>query len=237
MDKKLKKYAEKQLAPYQNEKFLMELKSKINEQKKEKANKRKKFVSMWLSFGGTIAVIVVVLICVFVIKPANNIQENSQTPIQIEPNSEEILQKKYLEENRKTLEVTLEELNSILQDISFCGENCSVKKIIDNYYNEQLYYYVTYNDNEGFIQADFTISVNPNYIIDSAYKEYDRQGIVASFEIQYAEDSEIEEGMFFFTDSGVIKTEHEVIYTNAEIIGFDDNNNFIEMLNEIIEAK
>ena len=234
MNKQLKKYADKQLNVYRNEGFLNELKAKQKETQMK--NRRKKILPICLSTGSALVMLAVALLCVFLINPPavpadpDNTEQKGQK-------EEEVEKKTYLETDQIFKGSNLEELNGALTYFSFSGDGFTVDKCVDSHYNETLYYYVTYTDEEGLYLIYFTILTNPNYTIENSEDGYDLQGTVASYAVKYFENSESEDGIFFFTDNGVITTGKEKIYLNAEIIGFDEDSGFIEMLNTLVSAK
>lgn len=199
-------------------------------------NRRKKILPICLSTGSALVMLAVALLCVFLINPPavpadpDNTEQKGQK-------EEEVEKKTYLETDQIFKGSNLEELNGALTYFSFSGDGFTVDKCVDSHYNETLYYYVTYTDEEGLYLIHFTILTNPNYTIENSEDGYDLQGTVASYAVKYFENSESEDGIFFFTDNGVITTGKEKIYLNAEIIGFDEDSGFIEMLNTLISAK
>ena len=235
MNKQLKKYADKQLNVYRNEGFLNELKAKQKETQMK--DRRKKILPICLSTGSALVMLAVALLCVFLINPPTVPADNADHDNTEQTEQEEVVQKTYLETNQTIEESSLEELNGALNCFSFDGDGFVVDKYVDNFYNETLYYYVTYTDEEGLYLIHFTILTNPNYTIENSEDGYDLQGTVASYAVKYFENSESEDGIFFFTDNGVITTGKEKIYLNAEIIGFDEDSGFIEMLNTLVSAK
>ena len=235
MNKQLKKYADKQLNVYRNEGFLNELKAKQKETQMK--DRRKKILPICLSTGSALVMLAVALLCVFLINPPTVPADNADRDNTEQTEQEEVVQKTYLETNQTIEESSLEELNGALKCFSFDGDGFVVDKYVDNFYNETLYYYVTYTDEEGLYLIHFTILTNPNYTIENSEDGYDLQGTVASYAVKYFENSELEDGIFFCPDNGVITTGKEKIYLNAEILGFDEDSGFIEMLNTLISAK
>ena len=246
MNRKLKKYANKQLKRYRDEDFLNELKSKQKEMKKN--NDRKKFIPICLSTSSALVMLAVALLCVLLIKPPVKVVDNNSTNVidnvtdrdnteQTEQKQEEIEQKTYMETNQSLTSSSLEEMNGALSSFSFNGDGFIVDKCVDSFYNETLYYYVTYNDEEGLYFMEFTVLTNPNYTIENVEDGFVLQDTVASYALKYYERSEEEDDMFIFTDRGVITTGKEKIYLDVEIYSFDENNPFVETLNKMIIAK
>ena len=124
-----------------------------------------------------------------------------------------------------------------MQDIAFQGaDECfSIQRCVDGKYLETLYYFVTYTNEDDLIQADFTVIVNPDYKKEE--ETYDKEGTVASFPLVYWENSECEDDLYFFTESGVIKTNKERVFVTAEITAFESEGNFVGLLNDVITKK
>lgn len=225
MNRRLKKYAEKQLLQYRNVEFLKELKGRVRKKKKQHNFFNKKFVAAGVAF----VTITVVILCIFLIKPAMNgdfnYQDKPTTPA-----------KEYRGENQKVLNSNLREVNEALDYLSFATGD-SIQKCIDKEYGDTLYYSIIYTDDDELSMFDFKICVNPDYKMMGFDKEYTQNGTVASYELQYKETASCEEGIYFFSEIAKITTECEIIFIEAEIVKFDANSNFIETLNEIIQAK
>lgn len=240
MNRKLKKYTEKQMAQYRNEEFLEKLKSRQREKTNQHHFYNKKFVSLFVSLSAVLVTATVVLLCVFLIKPAATDSDvGPQAPLQSEPVIEEptneISPKKYLG-GSQIVDSNLNEVNDALNYFSFATGG-RIKKHTDEQYNETLYYFLTYTSEDELSTFEFKICVNPDYKLDEMDEEYDREGVVASREIKFSETVNCEDGIYFFTESGRITTDREIILINAEIIGFEENSNFIELLNQIIQEK
>lgn len=236
MNKKLKKYVEQQLLPYQNEAFLTDLKEQQRDRRKERKEKHKKLISVCFAVGGAVAAIVVVSLCVFLINPPQpNRGEIPQVPSQLEPAQEN--PPKIYSGGQISVDCGIEEINSALQFVTIESSVYHINKFIDDVYNDTLFYHLIYTSEDELETVTLKISVNPDYKLNAVDNQYERQGTVATFAIQYDEEVKYEDGIYLFTESGVIKTDHEIIVVTAEIIGLEENSNFIELMNEIIKAK
>ena len=241
MNRKLKKYANKQLKRYRNEDFLNELKSKQKEMKKN--NDRKKFIPICLSTSSALVMLAVALLCVFLIKPpvvADDTTEHINKPTEQTETEQETKEKTYGEGNQCIKDSDLDELNSELKyfNCAFDGGDYYITRNVYSHNDETKYYLVTYTSEDGFFNVEIIILTNPNYNIDYSYMIYNKEGTIASHEIQYVEHCESDDdGMFRFTGSGAIITDKEKIYMNTDYFTFDEESIFIEMLNEIIIAK
>lgn len=236
MNKKLKNYVEQQLLPYQNEAFLTDLKEQQRDRRKERKEKYKKLIPVCFSIGGAVAAIAVILLCVFLINPSQiDRGESPQAPSQLEPVQEN--PPKIYSGGQINVDCEIEELNDDLQFIALSGNNYLISKFIDDVYDDTLYYHLIYSSEDELETVTLKVSMNPDYRLEGVDKQYERTGTVATFVIQYDEEVNYEDEIYFFTESGVIKTDHEIIVVTAEIIGLEENSNFIELMNEIIKAK
>ncbi len=227
MNRRLKKYADKQSLQYRNEEFLEELKARRCEKKKRYNFFNKKFVSA----SAALVVLTVCLLCVFLIKPAMDGDSNHQDEPTTPP-------KKYQAGYHDVVNSNLEEVNEALDYFSFAtGEH--IQKYTDKEYGDILFYSILYTDEDELTTIDFKIGVNPDYEVVAKLfdKEYTHKGTVAAYEVQYDETLVCEDGIYVFTEKGKITTDREIIYIEAELVRFDENSNFIETLNEIIQAK
>ena len=226
---------------------LEELKEKRRGQGKGKKGVSKTGVVLLCSLSAAVAA-TVVLLCVFLIKPATeNALTGAQTPMQEEVPQEQTTPpgtienenpaKEYTGEYDVVLDCTAEEINAELAHFTVQQGNSPFKKHL-NERGEVEYYYFTYHDENDLstlhIKFFFDPDVLPPWVNDM---EYERKGTVASYECEYVENVECDEGIYFFMEIGKIFTDHEILYIEGDIIGFEEDSGFLEMLNEIVKEK
>ena len=223
MKKKLQEYANKELEQLKNEEFLNSLKAKQNVHENDVGNKR--IYKIMLSSGISVLCLAIILLCVFLIKPA-------QTPVADNT-------KLYLEENISSSEIDVSLLNNDLKVVSFANDIDfnDVRVYRDAKYDETLYYYVSYVSEDELVRVNFTILTNKDYKIDFLHKDFDRSISISGHELDYAESYTVDEDLYFFKSKGELISDQEIIYIEAEIIGFEENSYFEEVVETIIRGK
>ena len=221
MNKKFKKYVDDQLTLYQNEEFLKELKLKQKERSDEKGVARPKKVALCCSIGAAVLTLIILLMCVFLIKPVNDTD----------------FPRTYLEEDQQVEACELAELNEDLRCVSFHLGDSVINKHTDERHKETLFYTVSYISDDMLVQILFTVVTNSNYKADGADIEYDRDGLIASYELRYEEEATFEDDIYIFSEKGIISTEYEIIVIDGGVVGLEEDSHFTEILNEIIRTK
>lgn len=221
-DRKLQKYIDENLSEYRNDTFLEQLKSNINTSTKRRGNRL-----YWTIAGATCVVMAIILVSVFAIAPL--IKENGDKDTS-QPS------KYYSYANRTEITASVTELNGVVNDIEFSEENLvEVRKVIDTFYNETLYYIVNYSLNDGLDIFRIVIDVNTEYEYDFGNKPYNKFCDVNGYEIAYLEICEEGDGIYGFTGKAEIKNTSESIYIEYDGISLEQESNFIINLCNIIK--
>lgn len=224
-DKKLQKYIDENLSEYRNDTFLEQLKSDlspINTPTRRRNNRL-----YWTIAGATCVVMAIILVSVFAIAPL--IKENGDKDT-AQPS------KYYSYANRTEITVSVTELNGVVNDIEFSEENLvEVRKVIDTFYNETLYYIINYSLNDGLDIFRIVIDVNTEYEYDFGNKPYNKFCDVNGYEIAYLEICEEGDGIYGFTGKAEIKNTSESIYIEYDGISLEQESNFIINLCNIIK--
>lgn len=224
-DKKLQKYIDENLSEYRNDTFLEQLKSDlspINTPTRRRNNRL-----YWTIAGATCVVMAIILVSVFAIAPL--IKENGDKDT-AQPS------KYYSYANRTEITASVTELNGVVNDIEFSEENLvEVRKVIDTFYNETLYYIVNYSLNDGLDIFRIVIDVNTEYEYDFGNKPYNKFCDVNGYEIAYLEICEEGDGIYGFTGKAEIKNTSESIYIEYDGISLEQESNFIINLCNIIK--
>lgn len=224
-DRKLQKYIDENLSEYRNDTFLEQLKSDlspINTPTRRRNNRL-----YWTIAGATCVVMAIILVSVFVIAPL--IKENGDKDT-AQPS------KYYSYANRTEITASVTELNGVVNDIEFSEENLvEVRKVIDTFYNETLYYTVNYSLNDGMDIFRIVIDVNTEYEYDFGNKPYNKFCDVNGYEIAYLEICEEGDGIYGFTGKAEIKNTSESIYIEYDGISLEQESNFIINLCNIIK--
>lgn len=221
-DRKLQKYIDENLSEYRNDTFLEQLKSNINTSTKRRGNRL-----YWTIAGATCVVMAIILVSVFAIAPL--IKENGDKDTS-QPS------KYYSYANRTEITASVTELNGVVNDIEFSEENLvEVRKVIDTFYNETLYYIVNYSLIDGLDIFRIVIDVNTEYEYDFGNKPYNKFCDVNGYEIAYLEICEEGDGIYGFTGKAEIKNTSESIYIEYDGISLEQESNFIINLCNIIK--
>lgn len=221
-DRKLQKYIDENLSEYRNDTFLEQLKSNINTSTKRRGNRL-----YWTIAGATCVVMAIILVSVFAIAPL--IKENGDKDTS-QPS------KYYSYANRTEITASVTELNGVVNDIEFSEENLvEVRKVIDTFYNETLYYIVNYSLNDGLDIFRIVIDVNTEYEYDFGNKPYNKFCDVNGYEIAYLEICEEGDGIYGFTGKAEIKNTSESIYIEYDGISLEQESNFIINIANIIK--
>ncbi len=227
MDRRIKKQANESLSRFRNDEFLKRMKAK----QKEKAKEKKNLISICLSLASTFVIVAAALVCAILIKPASALPPDDARP-EVKP------EKHYMLENLRVHTADLTELNASLNYLTFVGEeeNITVERCVDSVYEETLYYHVVYVIDEGLSYMDFIVVVNPDYKKEET-APYSESATVASFPLRYAENCEEDEDIYFFTENGLIETDKEKLFINAEIVAFENDSGFVLLLENAIKSK
>ena len=221
-DRKLQKYIDENLSEYRNDTFLEQLKSNINTSTKRRGNRL-----YWTIAGATCVVMAIILVSVFAIAPL--IKENGDKDT-AQPS------KYYSYANRTEITASVTELSGVVNDIEFSEENLvEVRKVIDTFYNETLYYIINYSLNDGLDIFRIVIDVNTEYEYDFGNKPYNKFCDVNGYEIAYLEICEEGDGIYGFTGKAEIKNTSESIYIEYDGISLEQESNFIINLCNIIK--
>ncbi|MBR4800616.1 MAG: hypothetical protein IK048_02975 [Clostridia bacterium] len=223
MNRKLKKYAERQLETCENQEFLNELKAKQRENAKSGKN-RKRIISILVPLASTVIAAVVVLLCVFLIKPVSANNQERQYQLNLE--------------DMYSTSISLDTLNNEMTTIEFSEKPyAKIDKYFDNKSNNFVFYYIEYVHDDEVSVVDFQISSDPQYKEFIDKPNYNKQGVVAGKTIDYFESFTVEDEIYFFKVIGAIVSGQEIIYIEADLIALDENSGFIELLNDIVSAK
>lgn len=222
--KKLDAYAQKDLSEYENKQFLEALKEKALE---NSTGQRRLSFRTILALSLVAFAVLVVSIGIFLWAPWENAE---QTALK----NDDPIERLYLLEDEKTIDISLQELNEQMEEIKFSSENLiRVSKVENTNYNEILYFIIDYDFSE-FDNIVICISNNPFYKYDFDHAPYDQDSTINSFKVQYNELYTEEDGIYFFKTKGEInlgKTNLYIIYSG---IGVEETSSFIDLLSSTL---
>lgn len=218
-NKKLQEYANQSLKTLNNDEFLNVLKERI-EIKKTEHHKRKQLRNPVLIGSVAIIVVVVTFLCVFLIGS---------------PDIEDPNKKQYLQANQESSESTIIDLNFATDNLDLVIDlEFSVSKIIDSKYDEILYYSICYSNEETLDTVQLYVVVNKEYDFIFDHAEYDKENDISGQKLNYIESCSFEDEIYYFSAYGEIITQSEKIYIEYNGVSFEENSNFILIINQLL---
>lgn len=217
IEKDIENQVQSKLSKYYNDQFLGELLTVQQKKAEQKTAKRNlKFLPALITCA---LIFVITISCV--------------SFYYLSPN--EPAKKEYSVTNQNLEDISLEELNEALSDITFLDKDIVIlTKCSDEYYNEILFYSIGLESDEVLISTDITIVVNPDYpnIFDGSNYI---TGTFKNYEIKYFINSSYEDEVYNYEVHAKIITEHERIFIDYEEFAFEEGNSFFDYLAQIIQ--
>ena len=236
-DKRLQEYANKTMEQYNDPKILEQLKQYI---KPKKAWHEKIPRKSWYAIGGsfaTVAIVAVVLLCVFLIEPVAlptndtnptpNVSDNpSDTPV--------IPPKKEYFGNVLSANSSIQKVNQYTANLDLTENNIAyVKKHTDSQYGDILYFSLRYVYEETIEEIVLNVVTNEDYEYDFKDATNWTQTTYKDFELLYEEKVTEEDGLYFFTVNAILKTDKEDIAIKYEGVGLEETSNFLLALDQV----
>lgn len=220
-NKKLQKYADKSLSFLQDEAFLKTLQEGSKQTPSGKKMPKKTIFA--ISSSLCVAVLVVVLLCVFLIEPQM-------------PNEQDGDSNFYAVENQRTVVSSVEEVNNNAESISFkATSGIAVKKVVDISYDETLYFVIDCSDEETMETVSIFVVVNSEYTLPFPIAGEKINDNINEYTISYTENYTEEDGLFYVDSAGEICTQSEIVYVRYSGVSFEKNSNFLAYLGNIIQ--
>lgn len=231
-DKRLQEYANESTGQYNSPKILAELKQHIQPKEMwyEKFPKK-----TWYAVGGSLAsalVVVVVLLCVFLIKP--NIVSPGGGDSNTDGGSAGSIKKEYFYDGQSE-DVTVDEINQATLIFDYKNENIEkANKHFDEVYHDTLFYCIEYLNKETFEFIRVNVVTNEDYDyefndITSSWQNTTYKG----YQLSYDEQCTEEEGLYYFKVDAILKTDKEDIAIYYEGIGLEETSNFLSALDQV----
>lgn len=219
IEKDIENQVQSKLSKYNNDQFLGELLTVQQKKAEQKtAKKNLKFLPALITCA---LIFVITISCV--------------SFYYLSPN--ESAKKEFSVTNQNIENITLEELNEALSDITFLDKDIVIlTKCSDTYYNETLFYSISLDgdSDEAFISVDIIIVVNsdyPNIFDDSNYVT----GTFNDYEIKYFVSDSYEDELYNYQVHAKISTANERIFIDYEEFAFEEGNSFFDYLSQIIQ--
>lgn len=239
-DKRLQEYANKSMEQYNNPEIFEQLKQHIKPKEKKEAWYERISRKTWYAVGGsfaTVAIVAVVLLCVFLIEPGILSLHDTNTTPNATDNPTDIPtatpKKEYfgyiLVGNSSTQKVNqyTEALDLTEIDLVY------VKEHTDSHYGDILYFSMGYYNEETLDNVVLNVVTNQDYnyvFLDSTnWNKTTYRG----YELVYNEAFEEDEGIYFFTVNAILKTDKENITIYYEGVSLEETSNFISALDQI----
>lgn len=234
--KRLQEYANKSMEQYNSPEIFEELKQYI----KPKEVWYEKFSrKTWYAIGGsfaTIAVVVVVLLCVFLIEPGvlstndlnptPNVSDNP-TPSVVPP------KKEYFGYNKET-DSSIMEVNQHMQNLELSYDNVvHVKKHSDSQYGDVLYFSMSYYNEETLDSLIINVVTNQDYEYKFNDSTHWRKTSYKGYDLLYNEAYKEDEGIYFFKVDAILETDKEDVAICYEGVSLEETSNFLSALDQV----
>lgn len=231
-DKKLQGYANESTERYNSPNILAELKQHIQPQEKWYEKMPKK---TWYAVGGSLAsaiVVVVVLLCVFLIKPNMVSPDVGNGDSNSSGTTTDIPRVYYY--SGKNEAVALDSINKTTSIFDFEEINLQYcQRHIDDEYNETLFYRIEYYNEETLNFFRMNIVTNEDY----QYPFQDTSLWVSTTyrgqQLYYFERIVEKEGLYTYEINAILSTESEKIDIYYSGIGLEETSNFLSVLDQI----
>lgn len=148
----------------------------------------------------------------------------------------------YAGENERTAVSTLEELNNAMQGATLTVENLTtVARRYDSVSNHDLYYIVSYSNDETFEAVTIVVITNPKYeyTFDNpqALVPLNKTADMNGLSMRYRETAEIDEGIYFIDSEGYIECSERIHITYTGISFEENTSNFLPLTRNMIKKK
>lgn len=149
---------------------------------------------------------------------------------------------KYAGENERSAASSLEELNNAMQGaILTIGNPTSVILKYDSVSNHDLYYIVSYSNDETFEAVTIVVITNPKfeYTFDNpqALVPLKNTADINGLSMRYRETAEIDEGIYFIDSEGYIECTERIHITYTGISFEENGSNFLPLIRNMIKKK
>lgn len=214
-NKKLERIAESSMAKYSNSNVKYELKKIVVEKYEKKRISIPKPV-FFASLATAMTIIIVVSLIAFLPRKTEIPQERNYADAEI-----------------VSYKATYEDIKKEMSHVEFAfPEDAMILRLADSEYNDTLYYYVSFNTDEG---DEYVIRVvtNPDYVFNFN-RTFSEQTTLCGYEFDYYETFKFDGVYYDRTAYGILQTEKEKIYVKYYGFGFDESSAFVENLQKII---
>ena len=239
-DKRLQEYANKSMEQYNNPEIFEQLKQHIKPKEKKEAWYEKISRKTWYAVGGsfaTVAIVAVVLLCVFLIEPGIlSLHDTNTTPNATDNPTDipTIPPKKEYFGNVLSANSSITTANQQTEFLDLTEiDLVYVVAHRDSHYGDILYFSMGYYNEETLDNVVLNVVTNQDYnyvFLDSTnWNKTTYRG----YELVYNESFEEDEGTYFFTVNAILQTDKEDIEIYYEGVSLEETSNFISALDQI----
>lgn len=239
-DKRLQEYANKSMEQYNNPEIFEQLKQHIKPKEKKEAWYEKISRRTWYAVGGsfaTVAIVAVVLLCVFLIEPDILSLHDTNTTPNATDNPTDIPTtppKKEYFGNVISANSSIAKANQHTEFLDLTENNIVyVKEHTDSQYGDILYFSLKYYYEETIEEVILNVVTNEDYEYEFKDTTGWKQTKYRGFDLSYEEVSVEEDGLYFFTVNAILKTDKEKIEIRYEGVSLEETSNFISALDQI----
>lgn len=185
-------------------------------------NKRKKKAFSWKKVASVCSVCAVLLIAVcvsvFVFFNTQGTQE----------------EKTYSFADQEERTSSLAELNKVSKIKFRETEGIDVICCYDKKYGDDLYYLVSYNNEETFDILTIKALTNPLYKQEINMSRYEKSEAVGLYTLKYTVNMQNKDGLFDIKAKGVIEYQDEILLIDYEGVSLTEESNFFNVIKDII---
>lgn len=185
-------------------------------------NKRKKKAFPWKKVASVCSVCAVLLIAVcvsvFVFFNTQDTQEG----------------KTYSFADQEERTSSLAELNKVSKIKFRETEGIDVICCYDKKYGDDLYYLVSYNNEETFDILTIKALTNPLYKQEINMSRYEKSEAVGLYTLKYTVNMQNKDGLFDIKAKGVIEYQDEILLIDYEGVSLTEESNFFNVIKDII---
>ncbi len=239
-DKRLQEYANKSMEQYNNPEIFEQLKQHIKPQEKKEAWYERISRKTWYAVGGsfaTVAIVAVVLLCVFLIEPGILSSNNMDTTPNATDNPTDtpiVPPKKEYFDNYLSANSSIQKANQQTEFLDLTENNLVyVVEHTDSHYGDILFYSIGYYNEENLDNWVLNVVTNEDYNYVYYDSTYWSKTTYRGFELVYNEVLEEDDGAYLFKIDAILKTDKENIEIYCDGVRFEEVSNFLSALDQI----
>lgn len=215
LDKRTDEFLDERTDEEKSSELLHMAHKQIKENKQRKNFSWKKVASVCSACA---VLLIAVCVSVFVFFNTENAQET----------------KTYSFADQEERDSSLEELNQVSKIKFREKEGIDVICCYDKKYGDDLYYLLSYNNEETFDILTIKALTNPSYKHDINMSQYDKSETVGLYVLKYTVNMQNKDGLFDIKVKGVIEYQGEILLIDYEGVSLTEESNFSNVIKDII---